>query len=148
MGPAHNSSTWTAEPGNQAARICQALARLISAITPDLGHPELTRASTFYLETAAGMLAELRTGLIEQVLDREGAMRLLRLAQHNLIEAVPLLLGESSGRRRSEGSNEAERQLGLAKDGAEQINHLFPQVLKLFEDAGEHTSTPVPHTPR
>jgi len=137
----------TADPGGQAAEICQALARLISAIAPGLRQPGQTRASTFYLETAAGLLAQLQAGLTERVIDRDTALRLLRLAQHNLIEAVPLLMGESSPRRGT-SSNEARRQLRVAQDAAEQINDLFPQVSRLFDDTGEHAPAPVPQMPR
>ena len=94
------------------------------------------------------MLAELEARLGSQVISREEALRLLRLAQHNLIEAVPLLLGESSARRRSASSAEAKRQLGLAQHAAEQINPMFLRVSKLFDDAGQHAVVPAPPGPR
>jgi hypothetical protein len=137
----------TSGPSTRAAEICRVLARLISAITPRLCYPGQVRASTFYLETAAALLAELRNGLTGRVIDRDDALRLLRLAQHNLIEAVPLLMGETS-RRRSASKSEPKRELDLARHAAEQINDLFPQVSTLFDDTGEHAPAPVPQVPR
>lgn len=135
----------------ELAAVCQVLASYLADLDPaaDSGArtPKELGSSVLYLGAVHRLLHELQYGLLTRTLDRNGADRLVRLIEHNAIEASHLLGGER--RRAGRGARAqidawAEVIAGIRSG----MPALAPRIRRLFDDAG-HVAThdPAPRLP-
>jgi hypothetical protein len=111
---------------------------------PGARAPAFLGASSLSLSAVYRLLAQLQHVLRFRLVDRAGADRLLRLAEHNLGEATRLM----TEARSPSGRQAVDLWLGTVTDVRQGVTDLRPRVLRLFDDA-EQTAPrePVPRIP-
>ena len=127
-------------PG-EAEAICAEIADLLQVLDPlarpDQPAPEGVGGSILYVRAISGLLAELLIGLSRRRLSREDAAWQLRLIDHNLTEARPLLGTEHAKATARQVHRSIEAVAELVDGISERVGHLTPLIMRLFKDSGD-----------
>lgn len=139
-----------AEQG-ELGSVCAVLAGYVADLAPTgddrIGAPPGLGGSVLSLGAVHRLLGELRNGLLHRSLDRDAAVRLLRLIEHNIEEAGQLLL-EERRRARYKAHPQIDAWLATAGEVRWGMTVLRPRVLHLFQDSDQATATaPIPRLP-
>ena len=133
----------------EADQICDVIGEIILTLTPDGLHSEaalqLSPVGGPYLSHASRHLAQLLAGIANRTIDRDSADRLLRLAEHNIAEAVLLIrpLRDRGGKRHRRAVDSVTSDAGEA---ARALGALRPRVMRLFDDSHDPSpQVPVSH---
>ena len=129
---------------SEVEAICAEIADLLQGLDPfarpDQPAPEGVGGSILYVRAVSGLLTELLIGLSRRRLSREDAAWQLRLIDHNLTEARALLGGEHARAAKRRVHRSIETVAALVDSTSERMEHLMPQVMRLFKDAGDPAS--------
>jgi hypothetical protein len=129
--------------------ICDVINDIIVMLTPDGMRSEaalrLSPAGGPYLSHASHQLAQLLAGIANRTIDRDNADRMIRLAEHNIAEAVLLIrpLRDRAGKRRRRAVDSLTADAGEA---ARALRALHPRIMRLFDDSRDPAPlVPVSH---
>lgn len=133
----------------EADLICDVINDIIITLTPDGMRSEaalrLSPTGGPYLSHASRHLAQLLVGIANRTIDRDDADRMLRLAEHNIAEAVLLIrpLRDRVGKRRRRALDTLTADAGEA---ARALRALHPRIMRLFDDSRNPSpQVPIPH---